>query len=308
MRAFSQIERKSRAVPREVPVILAFGDNVVDCYTDLGTMYPGGNCLNLAAFARRFGARSGYAGAVADDAAGRLIRRALDAEDVDTALLRTLPGRTAYCVITSRGGEREFVCADLGVSIVAPSPADLARMSNVNAVHTGRSSHVDAWLGHIAARTALSYDFATVQDPARIAAVAPHCFLASFSGGELDREAALHLAIEARAAGALWALVTRGAAGAILAGPQGSLDVAAPAVAPVDTLGAGDTFIARTLVGLLRGEPGPLLLAAAAREAAATCLVPGAFGHGAAIEIDRSEAKTIDEIYRTTRPAPAPAD
>lgn len=288
--------------------ILAFGDNVVDCYADQGLMFPGGNCINHAVFARRFGAEVAYAGAVADDPAGRLIRQAFLAEGVDVTLLRFLPGQTAYCVIERRGGERVFAGANLGVSIIAPSAADLERMAQSDAVHTGRSSHVDAWLPQMARATRVSYDLATVHDAARIARVAPHCFLLSLSGGDLSRDEAAALALKAQEAGAAWVLVTRGAEGALLAGPAGLVEAAAVPVEPVDTLGAGDTFIARTLVGLLRDEPPADILAAAARAAAETCLSPGAFGHGAPMAVDLSNRMTLEEIYRTTRPAPAPME
>lgn len=294
--------------PLPAPRILAFGDNVVDCYRDGGRMYPGGNCVNHAVFARRFGAVTAYGGAVADDPAGRAIRDALRAEGVETGLLRILPGQTAYCVIANDAGERLFVGANLGVSIVAPGEADLDWMRGADAVHTGRSSHVDAWLGRIAAITRLSYDFATIRDEARIAAVAPHCFLAGFSGGGLDRDAALALAQTALRHGATWAIVTRGGEGALLAGPPGVVETGAAPVAPVDTLGAGDTFIARVLVGLLRGEDPALLMPAAALAAAETCLSPGAFGHGRPMAVDLATMLTIDEIYATTRAAPGPRD
>jgi fructoselysine 6-kinase len=65
----------------------------------------------------------------------------------------------------------------------------------------------------------------------------------------------------------------------------------------VDTLGAGDTFIARTLVGLLRQESPDDLLAAAAVAAARTCGQVGGIGHPAAIDIDESQALSLDEIY-----------
>ena len=290
------------------PRILAFGDNVVDCYRDEQLMFPGGNCVNHAVFASRAGAETGYAGAVCDDAAGRLIRQALQAEGVDVSLLRAEPGQTAYCVIETVEGERQFVGANLGPSIIAPSAADLARMAQVDAVHTGRSSHVDAWLPRFAAATRVSYDLATVRDPARIALVAPHCYLLGFSGGDLPRAAALALAEQARAQGAVWALVTRGGDGALLAGPDGVAEAPARPVAAVDTLGAGDTFIAHVLVGLLRGTPLVQVLEMAAQAAADTCLMRGAFGHAAPMAVDLSGMMSLDEIYATTRPAEAIVD
>lgn len=286
--------------------ILAFGDNVVDCYRDRRRMFPGGNCVNHAVFARRFGAEAAYAGAVADDAAGRAIRDALVAEGVETSLLRFLPGQTAYCVIASEGGERVFVGANLGVSIIAPSPADLAWMKTADAVHTGRSSHVDAWLAHFASLTRVSYDFATIRDEGRISAIAPHCYLAGFSGGDLDREEALALAATTLRHGATFVVITRGGEGAMLAGRDGVHEAPAVPVRPVDTLGAGDTFIARTLVGLLRGEAPAAILREAAEAAARTCLSPGAFGHGVPMSLDLSTMLTIDEIYASTQPVPGP--
>jgi|GEM_PF-38734 len=296
------------SVQKNHPRILAFGDNVVDCYRDLDIMYPGGNCVNHAVFARRSGASTGYAGAVSDDAAGRAIRDSLASEGVDVSLLRMVPGGTAYCVIANEEGERVFVGANLGVSIIAPEAADLARMAQMDAVHTGRSSHIDAWLPRIARLTRISYDFGPAQDDDRIAAVVPFCYLASFSGGDLTQAAAHALAGRALASGAEWVLVTRGGQGALLAHASGMSEAPAAHVEPVDTLGAGDTFIARTLVGLLRGEDPAKILAAATEAAAETCLSPGAFGHGVPLDVDLSRAMSIAEIYSTTRAPASPDD
>ncbi|MDE3831423.1 PfkB family carbohydrate kinase [Sinorhizobium meliloti] len=294
-------------MPRPVR-ILAFGDNVVDCYRGQNLMYPGGNCVNHAVFARRAGAETAYAGAVCDDDAGRLIRNALLGEGVDFTSLRIEPGQTAYCVIETRDGDRVFVGANLGVSIIAPSPADLARLPDFDAVHTGRSSHVDAWLPRFAEATRVSYDLATVHDAERIARVAPHCFLIAFSAGGTSREEALALAQSARAAGARWSLVTRGIEGALLAGKAGVFEAPAQPVDAVDTLGAGDTHIANVLVGLLDNRHPETILREAADAAARTCLTRGAFGYAATMNVDLSQMMSLEEIYRTTRPANAPEE
>jgi fructoselysine 6-kinase len=47
----------------------------------------------------------------------------------------------------------------------------------------------------------------------------------------------------------------------------------------IDTLGAGDSFIARLLAGLLRGEPPRGLVQAASTYATLSCGELGAFGH-----------------------------
>ena len=49
---------------------LGFGDNVVDCYEHIHTMYPGGNAVNFAVYAKKCGAaRSAYMGIFGNDAA-----------------------------------------------------------------------------------------------------------------------------------------------------------------------------------------------------------------------------------------------
>jgi fructoselysine 6-kinase len=191
------------------------------------------------------------------------------------------------------------------VSIIAPTSADLARLVNFDAVHTGRSSHVDGWLPHFAQLTKVSYDFATVHDFERIAQVAPHCFLIAFSAGGTSSKEALALAQLARTAGACWSLVTRGIEGALLAGEAGIFEVPAKPVDAVDTLGAGDTYIANVLVGLLNDLQPEAVLEKAAEAAAQTCLMRGAFGHQATMSVDLSDMMSLEEIYRTTRPAHA---
>ncbi len=280
------------------PSVVAFGDNVVDCYMDQEMMYPGGNSLNLATFVQRFGGRGSYIGAVGDDPAGLHIRDALMGEGVDVTGLRVLPaGSTAFCLIGNRDGDREFLGADLGVSIIEPQLRDLDQIARADAVHTGRSSHVDAFLPAFAVRARLSFDFAVIRNRDRIARIAALCYLASFSAGDLGDDEAKDLLEFALASGARHVLVTRGKEGAWLGlGDQRHHQPAVPTQA-IDTLGAGDTFIARTLFGLLMGEAPRDVLSVAAFAAAETCRHHGGFGHPAALAVDCSKARPLDEIY-----------
>ncbi|NHT76924.1 ribokinase, partial [Rhizobiaceae bacterium CRRU44] len=178
--------------------IAAMGDNVVDCYISKRQMFPGGNCLNLSIFIRRFGGQSAYIGAIGKDEAGAVIKAALQTEGVDLARLRVLDGPTAYCIIGHRDADRIFVRADLGVSMFAPDPADIAWLSAFSAVHIGQSSGLDAHVPQAAGQTRLSYDFSTRRDADHRKAIAPFCFLASVSAGDLDRAEALAIAQELR--------------------------------------------------------------------------------------------------------------
>ncbi|MEV1249350.1 PfkB family carbohydrate kinase [Nonomuraea sp. NPDC050022] len=285
--------------------LVAVGDNVVDRYPDLGVMYPGGNAVNVAVHARRTGAEAGYLGAVGTDEAGRVVRDALAAEGVDLSLLRTVDGPNAFATVRLVAGERKFTGGREGVSRFRLSPADLVRLAAADIVHTGECSFLEGQLDQLAAHARrLSFDFSErpwdyVEEHARHAGIA---ILSSPSG---SRDEALALARRVRALGPATVAVTLGAHGAVLvsgaagvlAGPgaaggdsaagalEGSEDMvawgAAEPVAVVDTLGAGDAFIARLLVGLARGEDLPALAVAATAYASHACTSYGAFGHEA---------------------------
>ncbi|CAH2603531.1 Ribokinase [Rhodovastum atsumiense] len=74
-------------------------------------------------------------------------------------------------------------------------------------------------------------------------------------------------------------IITAGAKGAVAFTPEGELvQAAAPAIHPVDTTGAGDTFVGILTVGLDEGRSLPESLERACRGAALACLAPGAQG------------------------------
>lgn len=56
--------------------VLGFGDNVVDKYEHIKTMYPGGNAVNFAVFAKKLGVeRSAYMGIFGSDAEAEHVLR-----------------------------------------------------------------------------------------------------------------------------------------------------------------------------------------------------------------------------------------
>ena len=71
-------------------------------------------------------------------------------------------------------------------------------------------------------------------------------------------------------------VLTRGAEGALLVSDQGTIDQSGIPTKVVDTVGAGDCFIAAFLLGLLRGEPHQDILRKACDKASAACAHSGA--------------------------------
>ena len=78
------------------------------------------------------------------------------------------------------------------------------------------------------------------------------------------------------AAGARHAVVTAGAHGAALAGPDRAETVPAFRVQAVDTVGAGDTFVGALAVALAAGVPAAEAVRAAAAAGATAATRPGA--------------------------------
>jgi fructoselysine 6-kinase len=265
--------------------LLTVGDNVVDRYIDLGFMYPGGNAVNVAVHARRVGADAAYLGVLGTDTAGDAVRDALQAEDVDLGLVRVVDGPNASADITVVDGNRVFGVGRQGVSQVVLSPADLEAAGSYDIVHTGECSSLESQLGALRqAVPRLSFDFSE-RPWEYLEAYAPHATIAIASSPGGDRAEAAAKARAIRALGPDTVAVTLGAAGALLLLDDQLFQSPAGDVAVVDTLGAGDAFIARLLYGLMTGEPAQDLLSASTTYASVTCSSHGAFGYQTPLEV-----------------------
>jgi sugar/nucleoside kinase (ribokinase family) len=265
---------------------LAVGDNVVDCYPDLGVMFPGGNAVNVAVNAVRCNARAGYVGALGTDRAGRLLYRALGEEGVDLDLVRVVDGPNARAVVRIVDGNRVFESGELGVSEFRVGEDDLAAAAAADVVHTGECSMIEKDLPLLARATRLlSFDFSE-RPGDYIAELAGLVDIAILSSPEGALDDAVETARRVRDLGPARVVVSRGAQGALLLGPGGLTEAGAGAGAIVDTLGAGDALIARLLVGLAGGEPDDVALRAATAYATSTCAQYGAFGYQTTLDAD----------------------
>ncbi len=264
--------------------LLTVGDNVVDRYLELGVLYPGGNAVNVAVHGRRCGLGTAYIGAVGTDVAGRAVLDALVAEGVDTSLLRVVEGPNAYADVRIVDGNRVFEHGDPGVSSFRLTPADFAAVAAATVVHTGECSMVEDQLVDLSsAARRLSFDFSERPDD-YIAEYAPLVDIAVRSMPLATVDDAVGEARRIQALGPGLVAVTMGAGGAVALNGQQAVHAPAPATAVVDTLGAGDAFIARLLTGFMTDMPLDLLLGAATAYASNTCATFGAFGYETSLE------------------------
>lgn len=278
------------------------GDNVVDRYQDLGTMFPGGQALNVAVYARRFGIEAAYLGAIGDDVAGRHVLSAMRAEHLDLERVRIVPGPNAYAEVTLNDGNREFTGGDAGVSKFRLEAADLEYLAGFDLLHSSESSYLEDQVDRLASVRPLSFDFSVRRDAAYIEPLLPHVTVAEFSLADLDDAAAETWLRRIHASGPRVVLATRGARGALLFDGRRLWQQPAAPAEVIDTLGAGDAFIARVLVGIVRDEPYERSLEEAAVAAASTCGAYGAFGYGTA-----AYPPLPAEVGTTSVPAAPPA-
>ena len=285
---------------------LVVGEALVDLTespTGLVEARPGGSPLNVAVGLARLDVLTTLAAQVGDDDEyGELIRDHVDASDVD---LRSLP---------PHHGDTSLAQARLDADGVASyrfdlawDPTEMPSASDFDLVHVGSIGATllpgadavgrlvdEAYAAGVAVsydpnvRPAITPDLTDVRRRVdRIVARASFVKLSDEDARTLrpDLEPSVY-ADEIAASGPRLVVLTRGGAGARLTSGDVCVELAAPPVTVADTIGAGDSFMAALLAGLVvrewLGRPSydaaalTWLGTLAARAAAITCSRPGA--------------------------------
>ena len=259
--------------------IACVGDNCVDYYDATGQAHPGGNAVNVAVYTRRLGGEASYTGAVGTDQNGRLMLEALLGKGVDVSRVQVLPGATALTHVSLVNGERVFGGYEEGVlQNFRLSDADIDFLCGHDLVVSGLWGMVEKELAKIRARgVPVAFDCATrPEDEAALAAL-PSCDVAFFSDDEANDEA-LRSRIRAVAAlGPRVVVATRGERGSLAWDGEAFTPFGIVSCPVVDTMGAGDSYIAGFLQKWLHGADIPACMGAGAVCSAVTLGVPGAW-------------------------------
>lgn len=271
--------------------LIAVGDNTLDVYLDQNIEYPGGNALNVAVFASRLGARSAYLGCVGDDRYGQRLLDCLQKEAVDSSHCRTLPGANGWACVDSIGGERVFLGSDPGVCRQLRLQAnDLAYIAKFPLAHSSLYSGLENQLAQIRhASGGLSFDFSDNWAEFDWPALIKHVDIAFFSAADLSSREAYELADSMRALGPSIVVITRGAQGALAVDAQDVHEQPALPGTFVDSMGAGDGFIAAFLLAWQARHSLTDCLLRGADYAGQVCGWSGGFGHGQALDAERSQ-------------------
>ncbi len=240
--------------------LAAIGSNCIDYYWNVenGLACPGGGPVNMAVYTLQLGGAASYIGPVGDDRYGEVIHRAMATKGVDVSHLHILPGSTAVSQVELRNGERIFGDYEEGVLAgYTLSQDDLAFIGTHDVVVCDLWGKVEGFFPQIKAMgIPTAFDCATrPEDPASRRAI-PYTDYLFFSaeGGDSSalREQLRHYAAQGPR------LVTA------MLGEQGSLcydgqDFHSFGIIPcpklVDSMGAGDSYIAGFLSGIVDGAP-----------------------------------------------------
>ena len=265
--------------------VLGLGDNVCDVYLHTNTMYPGGQAVNFAVFAKTLGASADFMGVFGQDAVAEHVQRALDEKGVGRSHCRSYPGENGFARVTLVDGDRVFKGSNRG-GVLQQHPIhldedDLKYAAGFDLIHTTNNGFTDGLLPALHELPGLvSYDFSyRWNEEDRVERVCPYIDFAFLSCSDLDDAATEALCRRLNAKGCGVVVATRGSKGATVFDGTKFYRQLPHLVEPVDTMGAGDSFIAGFLTRRILGDGMEDALRFAATAAANTCKFHGGFGY-----------------------------
>lgn len=287
---------------------ISIGFNTMDVYDFIKTMYPGGNQLNTAIYAKWAGADAAYLGYFSDDVRGRHLKWVLEKNGVDLTRCKMLHGQCSYAMTTLVDGNRTFHGTRKGVNAMTPirlDKEDLAYIKGFDLAISDCYSNLDVTeiqkindLG-----IPFAYDFSEEFTEDTLKEYCPHvdyCFLSCNQQGSEEQIQALLRRIHSY--GPKIVVGTRGAEGQIVFdGEQFYVGKAAPATV-VDTMGAGDSFtcsfsVAYTDSKKTGSERIRETMDFAAKFAAKICGINGSVGDGLTYEGNLEDLYSDEDGY-----------
>lgn len=262
--------------------IAAVGDNCIDSYDQTGEAYAGGNPVNVAVYTVRLGGEASYTGVVGDDDFGAFMKKSIANKGVDVSHLKTLPGKTAVTHVEIVDGER--ILGDYEEGVMADfklTPEDIEFLTSYDLVVTGIWGMIEHDLPAIRDKgVKIAFDFATCYDSEVIDIAMPYVDYAFFAwdddetdetSDEMNGRATDQMNAEEKmkkneeelrnfmkamkAKGCGMIVVTRGEKGSLAYDGETFTPAGIVPCNVIDTMGAGDSFIAGFLTGTLKGLP-----------------------------------------------------
>ena len=263
-------------------------------------LQPGGKGANQAVAAARLGASVRMAGCCGDDDFGRTLRSALEAAGVDVTAVRILAGvPSGLALITvDATGENSITVAPGANGLAGPPEAAASAAADCDALILSAEIPVPVLAAAldraraVGVMTVLNLAPAPPDAAGLLAAGADWLIVNAPEAGAIlgrpvaDPAGAQAAAADLAGAGGGHAVITLGRDGAVLAGPvlpdPGLADPGGPLAVPgfsvdsVDSVGAGDAFVAALGVAAASGVAAPEAVRLACAVAATAVTRPGA--------------------------------
>lgn len=269
--------------------VLGIGDNVVDKYVHIKTMYPGGNALNFSVFAKKLGAEAAFVGVFGDDREAEHVEKTVRELGIDISRCRHYHGENGCARVTLEDGDRVFLGSNEGgVTRLNPlklDDEDRAYIRSFDIMHTGLYSHT----GHILPElrtlgVPISFDFSDDFEEEQVDRFIPYADFAFFSCSHMSDEATMeYIRSKWQREGQL-IVATRGSDRSMIYDGNQYYFHIPELVEAVDTMGAGDSYITAFLLSYLKGRDIQKAMAEGSKFAAQSCLVEGSFGFGVVYE------------------------
>lgn len=264
--------------------MIAVGDNVCDCYLDDGVYYPGGNAVNVAVNCKKDGLDEvAYMGMFGNDEKAEHLKACLTKEGVTYDRSRTMFAISGSPGVRLIDGDRKFVGGPKNtaqhIARIRLMPEDLDYIAGFGLCHTSCFSSIEYELPAMSKVCQVSFDFSERMEDEYLQRVCPYLTYAFFSGSHMTTEEIDQLIDRCHALGTKVVGVTRGSKGALFSEEGTRYEQGVKMVKAVDTMGAGDSFIAGFLTKRIQGAGMVEALDFAATVAANTCLVHGGWGY-----------------------------
>ena len=234
--------------------VLGIGINVVDIYVHQGKMYPGGNEYNICYHLSQMGVRTAFMGVFANDEVGKILSELLIRNDIDISHSKFKKGSSGYALVDIVDGDRVFLDWNRqGVTDIYPfeiTDEEIKYIKKFDAVcisYASRLTYVKIKKLSDSDIT-LSYDFSDCFSEEIIESLCPLVTFAFFSCSNVsDQSEIKRLLRKAVSLGPKIAVATMGSDGALAYDGGAFYRQEAIHVSAIDTMGAGDSFIAAFL-------------------------------------------------------------
>lgn len=236
--------------------VAAVGDNCVDMYKEEGKQYPGGNPVNVAVYLERMGVRTSYTGVVGTDEQGKVMIERLQEKGVDTSHVHIEEGSTAVTMVEIIDGNRVFGDYIEGVmEHFSLTDEDIEFLCSHDLVVSGIWGHTDKDLARIHdSGTPIVFDYSNQPEDPMVDASIGNVDYAFFGLESDDTPEVRAFMADKQARGPKAVIVTLGEHGSLAYDGTSYHKGGIVPCEVVDTMGAGDSFIAGFIKGVLEGK------------------------------------------------------